>query len=160
MCSGRPKLEIVSKAFLPEDAAAPAAPLLPTRPARPQPITPAGQRRLQEERARLLGSSAEADKARLAFLERVLGTVQVIDPTLVRGGAGFGCTIELEGPDGETRRFVLVGPDEVDAPAGRITADTPAGRALLGCRVGDMVALPRGGKRVEMTVVDVRASEA
>src|SRR5689334_457544 len=125
----------MSKAFLPEDTGAAAAPLVPPRPARVVPITPAGRRRLEDERAELLAAGGDAAAARVAALDRILATVEVVTPQRQPGGgAGFGCAVEIEDERGVRKTYVLVGPDEVDAAAGRITAESPVGRALLGRR--------------------------
>ncbi len=150
----------MSKAFVNEDAAAAETPLVPGRPARPSPITAGGLRKLQTERAGLAGAEDAASQARVAALDRILATVEVVSASLVEGGgAGFGCEIELKPPRGPHKTFVLVGPDEVDAAAGHITAESPVGRALLGCHEGDPVELRRGGSTQEMIVVAVRVLE-
>jgi transcription elongation GreA/GreB family factor len=145
------RLSRMSKAFLPEDTGAASAPLVPPRAARTVAITPAGHRRLHEERR-------TADPARAAALDRILATVEVVTPRLIDGAAGFGCTITVEDEAGARRTYTLVGPDEVDAPAGHITAESPVGRALLGRREGDVVELPP--RRQEVTVVAVGLAEA
>jgi transcription elongation factor GreB len=100
-------------------------------------------------------------RARLDWLERVLGTVEVVPACRTEdGGAGFGCAVRVRGERGDERRYVLVGPDEVDAATGHITADSPVGRALLGAHVGDAVELPRGGRgREEAEVMEVSLAE-
>jgi transcription elongation GreA/GreB family factor len=156
---------LVSKAFINEDAeAANAAPLQPARPGKPSPITPGGHRRLQEERARILaeGDAAdEAHKTRAAWLERVLGTVEVVEPSRTEdGGAGFGCAITVEDERSQKRTYVLVGPDEVDAAAGMITADSPVGRVLVGTKPGDDVEVRHSGRTQELIVVAVVIAES
>jgi transcription elongation GreA/GreB family factor len=152
----------VSKAFVNEDAeAAAAAPVLPARPGHPSPITPGGHRRLQEERTRLLAEAEDAaTQQRVQWLERVLGTVEVTEPQAVDGGAGFGCAVEVEDERGNRRTYVLVGPDEVDPTARRITADSPVGRALLGKKPGDAAELPRAGRLDDVTVTGVKIDDS
>lgn len=144
----------MSKAFLPEDAAADQTPALPARPAEPLPITPAGYRRLLEERASLVPGD-EATRTRALVLDRVLATVRIVEPALLDGGAGFGCEVTVEDERGIERTYVLVGPDEVDAAEGRISTESPIGRALLGHREGDVIEVERGGRTDELTVVSV-----
>ncbi len=133
-------------------------PLVPMRAAKLQPITPRGQRQLAAERARLaaIADQDEAARVRVAWLDRILATIEVIAPTRVQGGAGFGCEIDLEDEDGQPRSYTLVGHDEVDAASGFITAESPVGRALLGRAVGDVIELTRAGRHHELTVVAVR----
>lgn len=146
----------MSKAFLPEDTPAEEPELaLPERPAGPQPITRAGRQRLAEERERL-ARSGESPR-RLKILDRALATVVVVEPALYEGGAGFGCEIDVEDEEGVLRTYTLVGPDEIDPAAGRISAASPLGERLHGAHAGDVVELERRGGALELTVVGVRA---
>ena len=145
----------MSKAFLPEDSAAEPEIVLPPRPAEPQPITPRGRERLRAERAGLDPGDV-ANRARIAQLDAILRTIEERAPALERGGAGFGCEVIVEDARGARRTYEIVGPDEVDAPAGRISAASPLGRALLGRRAGDDVEVERGGRVDELRVVAVR----
>lgn len=95
---------------------------------------------------------------RLAFLKRRLKYAQVVRPEEQRKDrVFFGATVELEDEDtGEALTYTVVGVDEVDVPAGRISWQSPVGRALLGKKVGDSVtvALPAG--RRALLIVDIR----
>jgi transcription elongation factor GreB len=144
----------MSKAFMPEDTGAEEGPLLPARPAEPQPITPAGHRRLMDERASIVPGD-EATRTRALILDRILASVHVVEPALLDGGAGFGCEVTVEGDDGAERTYTLVGPDEVDPKAGRISSASPLGRGLLGRREGETIELERGGRVDELTIVAV-----
>jgi len=57
----------------------------------------------------------------------------------------LGSTVELESPDGR-ETFTIVGSAEARPAAGRISNESPVGRALLGKRAGDevVVHLPNG----------------
>ena len=145
----------MSKAFLPEDTAAPEAPVLPVRPPGPLPITPEGHQRLLDARAALTPGD-EGTKTRALVLDRILSSVEVIAPARLDGGAGFGCAITVEDGRGERRTYVLVGPDEVDPAVGRISAESPIGRKLLRAREGDSIELQRGGRVEELEVLEVR----
>src|SRR5688500_7673240 len=67
--------------------------------------------------------------ARSAELEAKLGTAQVIDPKLVDadGRCVFGATVDVES-GGETATWQIVGEDEADIKAGRISVTSPIGR--------------------------------
>jgi len=62
------------------------------------------------------------------------------DPDVVELGEAV--TISL---DGSAERWVIVHPSEAAAGAGRVSARSPLGRALLGCRVGDEVEVAAPG---------------
>ena len=58
----------------------------------------------------------------------------------------FGATVELEDQDdGETRHYQMVGEDEADIRAGRISITSPIARALVGKSEGDVVDVAAPG---------------
>ncbi len=65
----------------------------------------------------------------------------------------FGATVTLQSEeDGAVLRYQLVGPDETDLKAGRISIDSPVGRALLGRRRGEQVTVRRPRGEVELVI--------
>jgi len=91
---------------------------------------------------------------RLGYLSKVMKTAKVVDPA-AQGGRDqvrFGATVELADEDDNRRVLTLVGEDEADASAGRISWASPLARALVGARVGDerLVRLPAGEKGYEV----------
>lgn len=91
-------------------------------------------------------------KKRLREIDRRIRflTKRIDDLTVVEGGPRkhadriyFGAWVSLEDEQGELQRYQLVGPDEFDAAAGRISVDSPVGRALIGRRLEDEVLVRR-----------------
>lgn len=71
--------------------------------------------------------------SRVRFLRKRLDELIVVrDPPGDRGKVYFGAWVTLENDEGETRTWRLVGPDEFDLPEGKLSCDSPMGRALLG----------------------------
>ena len=68
----------------------------------------------------------------------------------------FGAWVRLEDEAGEERVYCIVGPDEFDVEAGKISVDSPLGRALMRKEEGDevMVRRPRGD--AAYTILEVR----
>jgi len=97
-------------------------------------------------------------EGRISELEAKLGNAQVIDPKLVDAGGRvvFGATVEVEGGDREAATWQIVGEDEADIKAGRISVTSPIARALIGKEPGEAVDVqtPGGVKRYE--IIDVR----
>ena len=97
-------------------------------------------------------------EARISDIEAKLANAQVIDPKLLdaEGRCVFGATVELQDDDGEKATWQIVGEDEADIKAGRISVTSPIGRALIGKYAGDSVEVqtPGGLKRYEL--LDVR----
>ena len=95
---------------------------------------------------------------RLSNLAKVMKQAKVVDPAKqeLRDAVRFGATVELADEDDERRTVTLVGEDEADATAGRISWAAPIARALVGAKVGDerIVRLPAGEKSYE--VMEIR----
>ncbi len=94
---------------------------------------------------------------RIRFLSKRLDALTVVreapaDPERVY----FGAWVTLEDDDGEERTVRLVGADESDASEGRISIESPLGRALVGKREGDAFTFRRPAGPIEYTVVGVR----
>jgi transcription elongation factor GreB len=79
---------------------------------------------------------------------------KVVDPAsqIEREVVRFGAMVELADETDARRVLTLVGEDESDADAGRISWAAPIARALIGARVGDerIVRLPTGEKSYEV----------
>ena len=97
-------------------------------------------------------------EGRISELEAKLGNAQVIDPKLVDAGGRcvFGATVDVEDGDGEAFTWQIVGEDEADIKAGRISVSSPIARGLIGKEPGESaeVKTPGGLKRYE--IIDVR----
>jgi transcription elongation factor GreB len=95
---------------------------------------------------------------RIRFLQRRLDNSTVVHPREQKDHARvyFGATLVLEDEDGKRSGYQLVGADETDAKGGRISVDSPLGRALLGKALGASVTVVRPRGEVEVTIVDIR----
>lgn len=162
----------MSKAFTKEDGGGDEG-LVPVRPRAaatgPRYITPEGYRALQEELASLLApqdpQEAGALDAAVRKRERERRAHEVADaleevkvvpaPAEPQGRVFFGAWVTLEDEDGAEQTWRLVGPDEADARSGRLSVESPLGRALLGREEGDVVEVERPRGRTEYTVTHV-----
>ena len=97
-------------------------------------------------------------EARIRDIEGKLSNCQVINPAELNAGGKvvFGATVEIvdEGSGDETT-YQIVGEDEADIKAGRISYSSPIARALIGKEEGDVVtvATPGGTKSLEIVAV-------
>ena len=69
---------------------------------------------------------------------------------------GFGSCVEVEdAKSGKELTYELVSPSEASPGDGRLSMDSPVGKALLGARVGQTVKLetPRGAKELKVTSI-------
>jgi len=98
----------------------------------------------------------EVDR-RINFLSKRMAAAKVTDPALQpdKSRAWFGATVTLADEEDKKRVVTLVGEDEADATAGRISWHSPLARALRGAAVGDLrrVALPGGEKDYEVVAI-------
>ena len=98
----------------------------------------------------------EVDR-RINFLARRMKEAKVTDPARQPDKARiwFGATVTLADEDDNERIVTLVGEDEADAGAGRISFHSPLARAIRGASVGDLrrVTLPAGEKDYEVVAI-------
>lgn len=88
-------------------------------------------------------------EATIADLEDKISRAQIIDPATLSGDKViFGATVTLLDDDDKPVRYQIVGPYEADAKVGRISYNSPLGKALIGRRVEDEVevTVPSGEK--------------
>ncbi len=95
---------------------------------------------------------------RIHFLQRRLDNSTVVDPREQKdqGRVYFGATLLLEDEEGKRLAYQLVGADETDTRGGRISVDSPLGRALLGKPLGASVTVQRPRGEVDVTIVEIR----
>lgn len=95
----------------------------------------------------------EVDR-RINFLARRMKEAKVTDPASQpdKSRIWFGATVTLADEDDNERVVTLVGEDEADAGAGRISFYSPIARAVRGAAIGDLrrVSLPAGDKEYEV----------
>lgn len=115
-----------------------------------------------------LSENAEYDAAkerqgfvegRIKELEGKLSTAQIIDPTLLDadGRCVFGATVDLEDLEtGDNVTYQIVGDDEADLKAGKISISSPIARALIGKYAGDVAEVQAPGGIREYEVIEVR----
>jgi transcription elongation factor GreA len=129
---------------------------------------PATSQAIAEARAHGdLSENAEYDAARerqgfiegrISEIEAKLGNAQVIDPKLLDadGRCVFGATVDLEEKGGKPITYQIVGEDEADIKAGRISISSPIARALIGKESGDEVEVQTPGGLKKYEILDVR----
>ncbi len=85
--------------------------------------------------------------SRVRFLNKRLDELEVVQrPPDNTDKIFFGAWVTLEDEAGEEHRWRIVGPDEFDLGAGKLSMDSPMARSLLGKRMDDeiLVRSPSG----------------
>lgn len=88
-------------------------------------------------------------EAMIGDLEDKVSRAQIIDPTTLSGDrVVFGATVTVIDENEKTLVYQIVGQAESDAKKGRISYDSPMGRALIGRSLGDEVevTVPSGDR--------------
>ena len=96
-------------------------------------------------------------EAAIAEIEDRLSRALIIDPTTLSGDkVVFGATVTLVDEEDKEVRYQLVGQQEADARVGRISYNSPLGRALIGREVGDDVEVttPAGDRYYEVAKIE------
>jgi transcription elongation factor GreA len=108
----------------------------------------------KHEQARVEGEIME--------LEYLLSHAEILDPNEVHADGGprtvrIGSTIEVETDRGTRRTFLMVGTYESDIANGKISDQSPVGKALLGKGEGESVEVTTpGGSVVTYTIRSIR----
>lgn len=168
----------MSRAFVKDSDDDLAAGELPERPlpAHANYVTPEGLeqlharlRELQEQHEKLAPQAPDDSIAKQALrvVERDLRyfNAQLERAVLVdlhgqpRDEVHFGAMVRIRDEDDKLHTFAIVGDDEADVAAGRISWDSPLAKAMRGARVGDTVTWRRPAGDTEVEVVDITYPE-
>jgi transcription elongation factor GreA len=121
------------------------------------------------EEARAHGDLSEnaeyhAAKERQGQVEAMIGDIEdrlsravIIDPTTLSGDKiVFGATVTLLDEDDKPVKYQIVGQTEADAKLGRISYNSPLGRALIGRKVDEdvEVTVPSGEKYYQVSKIE------
>ena len=96
-------------------------------------------------------------EAQIAEIEDRVTRAQIIDPASLSGDKiVFGATVTVLDDDDKPQRYQLVGMTEADARQGRISYDSPLGRALIGKQVGEEVevTVPSGDRFYQVKKIE------
>lgn len=115
-----------------------------------------------------LSENAEYDAAReaqgllemkIAKLEEVIANARIVDNSkLDLSKASILTTVSIKNlSNGASMKYTLVAQNEADLKSGKISVDSPIGKALLGHKVGDKVdvQVPAGNVTFEITQISV-----
>ena len=104
--------------------------------------------------------NAKEDQAflegRILELDAILRNAVIIDESpKVRESVDIGSHITVQEDDFEPETYYLVGPKEADPKNGRISHESPIGRALLGLRVGEIALASTPGGDIRLKILSI-----
>ncbi len=99
-------------------------------------------------------------EGRIQDIEGKLGNAQIIDITKMtnNGKVIFGATvilINMDDSDADEIQYQIVGDDEADLKAGKISVNSPIARGLIGKDEGDIANIQTPGGEVEYEIAEV-----
>ena len=68
----------------------------------------------------------------------------------------FGAIVKIEDEEGAVQEFAIVGDDEADVAAGKISWASPLAHAMIGAKIGDTVVWRRPAGEAEVSIIDIR----
>ncbi len=92
--------------------------------------------------------------SRMAELENILDNAVIIDESAMGKGVGIGVKVTLD-CNGVEREYTIVGSQEANPRAGRLSDESPIGKAILGKHEGDEVKVetPSGVMNVRIITI-------
>jgi transcription elongation factor GreA len=101
----------------------------------------------KNEQARLEG--------RILELEQLVAKAKLIDSRINTDEVSLGSIVRMRTSDDRECRYTLVGAFEANPAAGRISNESPVGRALLGHKTGEVIIVSTPGGVKEYTILSI-----
>lgn len=97
----------------------------------------------------------EKNEARIAELEHILQNSDLIKATSSNDKVGLGSSVKLKSSNGKTKEFQVVGTVEADPLNGKISDESPIGKALLDQKVGDDIEIKTPAETTVYKIVSI-----
>ncbi len=94
-------------------------------------------------------------EGRIMTLQTILRDAVVLTQPSESDTVQVGSHVTVCDDEGETSVYYIVGSTEADPVNGRISNESPVGRALLGRRVGDIVTVRTPGGNTRLTILSI-----
>ena len=93
---------------------------------------------------------------RINHIEQILKNAVIMETGAVAGGVHVGSTVTvLKKGSKEEKTFALVGSEEADSISGKISNESPLGKAILGKKKGDKVTVHAPKGEIEYSIVAI-----
>ena len=119
------------------------------------------------KRAREIGgteNNAEYDDAkneqafvegRILILENIIRNAEIIESPATPGLVELGDKVLIQNQDGKIEQFTIVGSAEANPVEGKISNESPVGRALLGKKSGDKIEVDTPAGLIKLLIMEV-----
>jgi transcription elongation factor GreA len=94
-------------------------------------------------------------EGRIQTIEGMITQARVVEGATDSRKVGFGSKVSLLDQDNKVEQFTIVGRVESSPADGKISNDSPVGKALLGHSVKDKVKIPTPGGIIKYTIVEI-----
>lgn len=98
----------------------------------------------------------ERNEARISEIEHILQNVKVITKPKTDSKVVLGSKVQLKSAAGKTKEFQVVGTVEADPLNGKISDESPIGKALLGKKEGEEVEIETPAETTTYKIVDIQ----
>jgi transcription elongation factor GreA len=94
-------------------------------------------------------------EGRILMLENIVKNATVIEAPALLGVVEVGDKVLIQNQDGKIEQFTIVGSAEASPVEGRISNESPVGKALLGQKIGDEVEVATPAGIIRLLIMDV-----
>ncbi len=94
-------------------------------------------------------------EGRIQTIEGMIQQAKVIEEVTHSRKVGFGSKVSLLDQDNKVEQFTIVGKVESNPAEGKISNDSPVGKALLGHSVKDKIKIPTPGGIIKYTIMKI-----
>jgi transcription elongation factor GreA len=94
-------------------------------------------------------------EGRILMLENIVKNATVIESPAMPGTVEMGDKVLIQNQDGKIEQFTIVGSAEASPVEGKISNESPVGKALLGKKIGDEVEVTTPAGLLKLLIMDV-----
>ncbi len=94
-------------------------------------------------------------EGRIQELEYTLSAAQIVEGNVSKDVVSVGVTVIVQEEDFEPEKYHIVGAKEADPRAGKISNESPIGRALMEHKAGDVVEAQTPGGAIRLKILGI-----
>jgi transcription elongation factor GreA len=94
-------------------------------------------------------------EGRIQELDYILSVAQIVEGAVSKEKVGVGVTVTVQEDDFEPEKYYIVGAKEADPRNGKISNESPIGRAIMDHKVGDTVEAQTPGGSLRLKILKI-----